>query len=205
MFNVCLCVRYQSNPKESHYNATKKILKYLKGNVNVGLWYPSDVSLNLVGYFDSNFVGYKLDRKSTRGKRHFLRSSLISWHNKKRACVTLSTIKVKYISTGSYYAQIIWLKQQLSDFILKLTKVPFMYDNIITFHLTKIPVQHSRTKYIEIRPHFIRDHFNNGDCEIQFVETTNQLVDLFTKPLAKYLFNFLRNKLGIIHFFQTFN
>ena len=90
MFSVCLCARYQANPKESHYMAAKRILKYLKGITDVGLWYLSKVSLNLIGYSDSDFVGWKIDRKSTSGTCHLLGSSLISWHSKKQACVTLS-------------------------------------------------------------------------------------------------------------------
>jgi len=71
-------------------------------------------------------------------------------------------------------------------------------DNTSTINLTRNPVQHSRTKHIEIRHHFIRGHVNNGDCEIQFVVFKKQLVDLFTKPLNKERFNFLRTELGII-------
>ena len=67
MFSVCLCARYKENPKESHYMVAKRILKYLKGIIDVGLWYPSEVSLNLVGYSDSDFAGCNLDRKSTSG------------------------------------------------------------------------------------------------------------------------------------------
>ena len=78
MFNVCLCTRYQANPKESHYMAAKRILKYLKGTIDVGLWYPSEVSLNLFGYFDSDFARCKIDRKSTSATCHLLGSSLIS-------------------------------------------------------------------------------------------------------------------------------
>jgi len=84
MFSVCLCARYQANPKESHYMATKRILKYLKGTIDVGLWYPSEVSLNLIGYSDSYFAGCKIDRKSTSGTCYLLGSSLISWHSKKQ-------------------------------------------------------------------------------------------------------------------------
>jgi len=85
MFNVCLYIRYQANPKESYYMTAKRILKYLKGTIDIGLWYPSDVSLNLIGYHDSYFVGCKIDRKSTSGTCHLLGSSLISWHSKKQA------------------------------------------------------------------------------------------------------------------------
>jgi len=78
MFSVCLCVGFQAKPKESHYMAAKRILKYLKGTINVELWYPSEVSLNLIGYSDSDFAGCKIDRKSTSGTCHLLGSNLIS-------------------------------------------------------------------------------------------------------------------------------
>ena len=84
MLSVCLCVRFQANPKESHFTAAKRILKYLQGTANVGLWYPSKVSLNLVGYSDSDFAGCKID-----------------------ICC----------------AQSLWIKQQLSDFGLNLSKI----------------------------------------------------------------------------------
>jgi len=89
MFVVCLCARFQSSLKESHLKAAKRILKYLKGTTFVGLWYPSHSPIHLVGYSDSDFAGCKLDRKSTSGTCHLLGSSLISWHNKKQACVAL--------------------------------------------------------------------------------------------------------------------
>jgi len=116
VFAVCLCVRYQANPKESHFKAVKGILKYPKGTSTVGLWYPSHSLIHLIGYSDSDFAGCKLDRKSTSGTCHLLGSSLISWHNKKQACVALSTVEVEYIAAGSCCAQIMWLKQQLADF-----------------------------------------------------------------------------------------
>ncbi|XP_068466248.1 uncharacterized protein [Phaseolus vulgaris] len=147
---------------------------------------------------DSDFAGCKLDRKSTSGTFHLLGSSLISWHNKKQAYVTLSTAEAEYIAVGSCCAQILWLKQQLADFGLKISKVSFMCDNTSAINLTKNQIQHSRTKHIEIRHHFIRDHVNNGNCEVKFVETILQLADIFTKPLPKERFFFLRNELGIL-------
>jgi len=200
MFSVCLCPRSLAKSKESHYMAAKRILKYLKGTTEVGLWYPSKVSLNLVGYSNSDFAGCKVDRKSTSGTCHFLGSSLISWHNKKQACVALSTAEVEYIVAGSCCAQTVWIKHQLSDFGLNLSKIPLFCDNTSAINLTKNPVQHSKTKHIEIQHHFIRNHIMNGDCEIQFVDSENQLANLFTKPLNKGKFNFLKNELGIIDF-----
>ena len=171
MFAVCLCARYQAYPKESHFKAAKRILKYLKGTSSVGLWYHSHSPIHLIGYSDSDFAGCKLDRKSTSGTCHLLGSSLISWHSKKQACVALSTVEAEYIAAGSCCAQILWLKQQLADFGLKISKVPLMCDNTSAINLTKNQIQHSRTKHIEIRYHFIRDHVSNGNCEVKFVET----------------------------------
>ena len=196
MFVVCLCARFQANPKESHLKAAKRILKYLKGTTNVGLWYPSHCPIHLIGYSDSDFAGCKLDRKSTSATCHLLGSSLISWHSKKQACVALSTAEVEYIAAGSCCSQILWLKQQLEDFGLNISKVPLLCDNTSVINLTKNQIQHSRTKHIEIRHHFIRDHVNNRDCEMKFIKTRLQLVDIFIKPLPKDRFFFLRNKLG---------
>jgi len=122
--------------------ASKRILKYLKGTIDVGLWYPSEVSLNLIGYSDSDFAGCKIDRKSTSGMCHILGSSLISWHNKKQECVAQSTTEVEYIAAGSCYAQSLWIKQQLSNFGLSLSQIPLFCDNNSAINLNKNPIQH---------------------------------------------------------------
>ena len=198
MFAVCLCARFQSNPKESHFKAAKRILKYLKGTTFVGLWYPSHSTIHLVGYSNSDFAVCKLHRKSTSGTCHLLGSSLISWHSMKQVYVALSTAEVEYIAAVSCCAQILWIKQQLEYFGLKVNKVPLLCDNTRAINLTKNQIQNSITKHIEIRHHFIRDHVSNGDYELQFIEIEKQPADIFTKPLPKDRFFFLRNELGIL-------
>jgi len=115
MFSVCMCARFQSNPKFSHLTTVKRILRYLLGTVNLGLWYPKNSLCNLIGYSDSDFAGSKTDRKSTSGTCQFIGSALVSWHSKKQNSVTLSTAEAGYIFAGSCCAQILWMKQQLSD------------------------------------------------------------------------------------------
>ena len=78
MFSICMCARFQANPKESHLSAIKRIMRYLLGTINLGLWYPKNSTYNLIGYSDSNFVGCKTYRKSTSETCHFIGSALVS-------------------------------------------------------------------------------------------------------------------------------
>ena len=141
-------------------------MKYLRGTLDVDLWFPKGVEISLVGYSDSNFARCKLDRKSTSGTCDLLGHGLESWNSKKQEHVTLSIAKVKYIAAESCCAKMLWLKQQLSNFGLHLEHIPLRCDNTSDISLIKNPIMHSRTKHIEIRHHFIRDHIHKGDCDI---------------------------------------
>lgn len=197
-FSVCLCARIQVNPKESHITAIKRIVKYLKGTTNVGLWYPKGSICDLVGFSDSDYAGCKTDHKSASGTCHILGNALVSWSCKKQVCVALSTAEVEYIAAISCWAQIIWLKHQLSDFGVNLGCIPLHCDNTSAINITKNPVMHSRTKHIDIRHHFLCDHVLKGDVEVMFVDTHSQLANIFMKPLAKQPFYKIRRELGIL-------
>ncbi|KAK9217771.1 hypothetical protein WN943_006399 [Citrus x changshan-huyou] len=199
MFSVCLCARFQSCPKESHMLAVKRIFRYLIGTINLGLWYPRGTHIDLTCYSDADFAGYKVDRKSTSGTCHFLGHSLVSWFSKKQNSVALSTTEAEYIAAGSCCAQILWMKQTLRDYGIKLDQIPILCDNTSAINLSKNPIQHSRTKHIEIRHHFLRDHVQKGDVVIKFVSTENQLADIFTKPLSEEHFIKIRHELGMMN------
>uniref|UniRef100_A0A151UFR6 Copia protein n=1 Tax=Cajanus cajan TaxID=3821 RepID=A0A151UFR6_CAJCA len=151
------------------------------------------------GYSDSDYAGCRLDRKSTSGTCPLLGSALVSWHSKKQACVALSTTEAEYIATGSCCAQILWMKKQLRDYGTELNKMPLRCDNTSVINLAKKTILHSRTKHIEIRHHFLRDHVQRYDCVVEFVETSKQLAYIFTKPLPRERFNQLRIELGIVN------
>ena len=91
----------------------------------------------------------------------------------------------------------LWIKQQLLDYGLNFKNIPIKCDNTSAINLTKNPVQHSRSKHIEIRHHFIRDHVNNGNICVEFDPTENQYADIFTKPLEKLIFEYIRNEIGL--------
>jgi hypothetical protein len=198
MLSVCMCARFQANPKECHLVAVKKILRYLVHTQNLGLWYPKGSFFDLFGYSNSDYAGCKVDRKSTSGTCQFLGRSLVSWSSKKQNYVALSTVEAEYIAVGACCAQLLWMKQTLKDFGCDFKRIPLLCDNESAIKLANNPVQHSRTKHIDIRNHFLRDHEAKGDIELCHVNTKNQLADIFTKPLDETRFCFLRSELNIL-------
>ncbi|KAJ9539963.1 hypothetical protein OSB04_026469 [Centaurea solstitialis] len=197
MFSTCLCARYQAKPKESHLKAVKRIFRYLKGTANLGLWYPKGSGYELTGYTDADHGGCKLDRKSTTGHIQFLGDNLVSWSSKKQNCVSLSTAEAEYVAAASCCSQIIWMRTQLRDYGFKFDKIPIYCDSKSAIAIFCNPVQHTKTKHIDIRYHFIKDHVEKGTIELYFVKTEFQLADLFTKALDEKRFNFLITKLGM--------
>ncbi|KAJ9541999.1 hypothetical protein OSB04_028505 [Centaurea solstitialis] len=183
MYSTCLCARYQVEPKESHLTVVKRIFRYLKGTPNLGLWYSKDSGFDLTTYSDSDFAGCKIDRKSTTRGCHLLGGKLVSWTSKKQNYVSTSTAEAEYVAAGICCAQVLWLRNQLQDYDIQLSKIPIYCDNTSAIAIANNPVLHSKTKHIEVRYHFIRDHVMNGDIELNFVPTEYQLADLFTKPL----------------------
>ena len=109
--------------------AVKRIFRYLAHTPNFSLWYPRGANFNLVGYSDSDWVGDKVDRKSTSGGHQFLGSSLVSWSSKKQSCVSLSSNEVEYVAAGSCCTQLLWMRQTLKDYGVICDKVPLWCDN----------------------------------------------------------------------------
>ncbi|KAJ9547332.1 hypothetical protein OSB04_019875 [Centaurea solstitialis] len=199
MYSTCLCARYQAEPKESHLTVVKRIFRYLKGTPNLGLWYSKDSGFDLTAYSDSDFAGCKIDRKSTTGGCHLLGGKLVSWTSKKQNSVSTSTAEAEYVAAGICCAQVLWLRNQLQDYDIQLSKIPIYCDNTSAIAIANNPVLHSKTKHIEVRYQFIRDHVMNGDIELHFVPTEYQLADLFTKPLDVTRFNMLISELGMLN------
>ena len=110
MYSVCLCARFECFLKESHSSVIKSILKYLKGTMGIGLWYPKSDNFELIGFSDVDFADCKVERKNTSGICHFLGHSLVSWHSKKQNSIAFSMAKAEYIVTGLCCAQILWMK-----------------------------------------------------------------------------------------------
>ena len=139
MYSTCLYARYQSDPKESHLTAVKRIFRYLKGTPNLGLWYPRDSGFELIGYSDSDFAGCKLDRKSTTGGCQLLGGKVVSWTSKKQNSVSTSTAEAEHVAAGSCRAQVLWMRNQLLDYDLQLSKIPIYCDNTSAIAICQQP------------------------------------------------------------------
>ena len=124
-------------------------------------------------------------------------SNLVSWFSKKQNCVSLSTAEAEYIAAGSSCSQMIWMKQMLTEYNVTQDVMTLYCDNLSTINISKNPIQHSRTKHIDIRHHFIRDLVEEKTIKLEHVATELQLADIFTKALDANQFENLRGKLGI--------
>ncbi|GJU32363.1 hypothetical protein Tco_1175952 [Tanacetum coccineum] len=169
IYAVCLCARYQANPTEKHLNAVKRIFQYLKGTINMGLWYSKDTGMSLTAYSNADHAGCQDTRRSTSGSAQFLGDKLVSWSSKKQKNIAISSIEAEYIALSCVIA------------------------------LCCNNVQHSRAKHVDVRYLFINEQVENRIVELYFVRTEYQLADIFTKPLPRERFNFLIEKLDELY------
>ncbi|CAM8957414.1 unnamed protein product [Rhodiola kirilowii] len=183
VYAVGVCARYQANPKESHLLQVKRIIKYVCGTVDFGIWYTKDTNPQVVSFYDADWAGNAEDWKSTSGGCIFLGNNLVSWFSKKQNSISLSTAEAEYIAVGSCYTQLVWMKQMLSEYGVKQKEMTLYCDNMSAISISKNPVQHSRTKHIDIRHHFIRELVEQKIVTLKHVTTEKQLADIFTKPL----------------------
>ncbi|GJT88941.1 retrovirus-related pol polyprotein from transposon TNT 1-94, partial [Tanacetum coccineum] len=161
VFAVCMCARYQAKPTKKHFEAIKRVFRYLKGTINMGLWYPKDNAMSLTAYADADHAGCQDSRRSTSGSAQFLGDRLVSWSSKKQRSTTISTTEAEYIAMSGCCAQILWMRSQLKDYGFDFNKIPLYCDNKSAIALCCNNVQHFRSKHIDIRHHFIREQVEN--------------------------------------------
>ena len=160
----------KQNPRDLQLVVVERILRYLKGTPNLGIWYPKESDFNLIGYIDSYYAGSFVDRKSTSGSCQFLGSRLIFWYSKKQQTISNSTVEAKYIAgMKAVVRQILWIRNQLRDYVFILNKIPILCENISAIGISNNHVQHSRTKHIDVWYHFIREHVMNDTVKLHFV------------------------------------
>ncbi|GKE01429.1 retrovirus-related pol polyprotein from transposon TNT 1-94 [Tanacetum coccineum] len=168
-FATFVCARYQARPTKKHLKEVKRIFRYLRQTINMGLWYSKDSGFELIAYSDADLAGCNNDCKSTFGGIQFMGDKLV----------------------------IIWMRTQLLDYGFRYNKIPMYYDSQSAIAISCNPVQHLHTKHINIRYHFIKEHVEKVTIELYFVEMEYQLADLFTKALPKERFEYLVHRIGM--------
>ncbi|GJV80573.1 hypothetical protein Tco_1516443 [Tanacetum coccineum] len=198
MFSVCLCARFHEDPKTSHLEAVKRIFRHIKGTTHLGLWYPKGTDIETKVYADSDHAGNYVDQKGTSSICMFVGCCLTSWFSKKQTALAISMTEAEYVCARKACQQALWMKPHLIDYDICVDDVPIMCDNKGAIDLSKIPVQRSLTKHIEIRHHFLLDNVQEGHIIIEKVSSKDNIADILTKPLKRESFNYLRLGLGMM-------
>nr|GEU40107.1 retrovirus-related Pol polyprotein from transposon TNT 1-94 [Tanacetum cinerariifolium] len=195
---TCCCARYQAKPTEKHLTTVKRIFRYLKDTIHMGLWYPKNTGFELTSFLDSDHAGYLDSRKSTSGGIEFLGGDkLVSWSSKKQDCTSMSSAEAEYVSLSACCFQVLLMRTQLTDYGFHFDKIPMYCDSKAAIAISCNPIQHSRTKHIDVRYHFIKENVEKGIVELFFVKTEYQLADLFNKALPEERFKSLVRRLGM--------
>nr|GEX63476.1 retrovirus-related Pol polyprotein from transposon TNT 1-94 [Tanacetum cinerariifolium] len=156
-----------------------------------------DSGFELTVFLDADYTGGKDTFKSTFGRAQFLGEKLVSWSSKKQDYTALSIAEAEFVSLSACCAQVLWMRTQLTDYGFHFNKIPIYCDSKSAIAISCNPVQHSRTKHIIVRYHFIKEHVEKGTIELYFVKTGYQLADLFTKAIPVDRFNYLVCCLGM--------
>ncbi|KAB2618580.1 hypothetical protein D8674_014449 [Pyrus ussuriensis x Pyrus communis] len=188
---------YMHSPRTIHLQAVKRILRYLKGTLDAGLWFTPG-SQRLTAWSDADWAGCPVDRRSTSGYCVFLGPNLISWSAKKQCTVARSSTEAEYRSLANTAAELSWVCKILQDISFPILHTPAIFcDNQSAIALAFNPVFHARTKHVEIDYHYIREKVLAGQVSVHHVASLLQLADIFTKSLPSARFAELTSKLSV--------
>ncbi|GKC43281.1 ribonuclease H-like domain-containing protein [Tanacetum coccineum] len=192
---VCL---YMHDPREPHFLALKRILRYVRGTLDYGLQLFSSSTTDMIAYSDADWVGCPTTRRSTSGYCIFLGNNLLSWSSKRQPTLSRSSAEPEYRGVANAVVETCWLRNLLRELHTPLSSATLVYyDNVSAVYLSCNPVQHQRTKHIEIDIHFFWDLVAAGQVRVLHVPSRYQFADIFTKGLPSALFEEFRTSLSI--------
>ena len=197
-YAVSVISQFMHNPKEVHLQAAHRILQYLKGNPGKGILFKRNGGLVLEAYTDADYAGSLVDRRSTSGYCTFLGGNLVTWRSKKQNVVARSSAEAEFRAMAQGVCELLWLKIILEDLKIRWDGPMRLYcDNKSAISIAHNPVQHDRTKHIEVDRHFIKEKLESGLICTPYVTTQGQLADVLTKGLNSTVFQNIISKLGM--------
>ncbi|KAL5515273.1 hypothetical protein EMCRGX_G000418 [Ephydatia muelleri] len=190
--------KFNSCPTETHLTGVKRILRYLKGTINLGLKFEKTADSSIIGFSDADWAGDLDNRHSTSGNLFVMSGGAISWLSKKQPVVALSTTEAEYVALGAATQEVVWLRRLLSD-IKASPKMPTIIseDNQGTIAIARNPVYHARTKHIDIKYHYVREALMDGVIDLVYCPTQQMTADILTKPLSRDQFETFRHEMGL--------
>lgn len=198
-FTVNKLSQFMHCPTSQHWSLVKRLLRYLRGTADHGLFLRRNSPLSLHGFSDAEWAGNIDDRTSTSTHVVFLGHNAISWSLKKQRTVARSSTEAEYQAVASITAELTWIQSLLRELGVQLPTSPTVYcDNINATYLCANPVFHSRMKHVAIDFHFVREKVQNGKLRISHISSTNQLADALTKPLSRQQLESIRVKIGVL-------
>ncbi|CAH9138265.1 unnamed protein product [Cuscuta epithymum] len=199
VFSVSQLSQFLSQPRQSHFDAAIRVLRYLKQTPGQGIFLSADNDFSLKGYCDADWAGCSYTRRSsTGGRRNSLGNSPVSWRTKKQSVVSRSSAEAEYRAMAVTVSEILWLRWLLHDLTVPQTGPTSLFcDNQAARHIALNPVFHERTKHVEMDCYFVRERVASGEIQPCCISTTHQIADIFTKALGTDRFQFLKSKLGV--------
>ncbi|KAK1648574.1 hypothetical protein QYE76_066379 [Lolium multiflorum] len=180
---------YMHAPREPHLTLVKRILRYIRGSLDYGLQLHATPSTTLTAYSDADWAGCPDTRRSTSGYCIYLGDNLVSWSSKRQATVSRSSAEAEYRAVAHAVAECCWTRQLLQELHQPLRAATIVFcDNVSAVYMSSNPVQHSRTKHIEIDIHFVREKVSLGQIRVLHVPSSQQFADIMTKGLPSQLF-----------------
>ncbi|GJV30479.1 ribonuclease H-like domain-containing protein [Tanacetum coccineum] len=192
---VCL---YMHDPREPQLATLKRILRYVRGTLDHGLQLHVSTTTQLTAYTDADWAGCPVTRRSTSGHCVFLGDNLLSWSAKRQVTLSRSSAEAEYRGVANVVAETAWIRNLLLELHAPLHTATLVYcDNVSAVYLSTNPVQHQRTKHIEIDIHFVRDYVASGQVRVLHIPSQFQYADIFTKGLPSALFLEFRSSLNV--------
>ena len=190
VYAVSVLSRFLHNPSPAQMKASDRVLQYLQGTKNLGIEYSAltdDVNTRLHGYCDADYAGDKAMRKSVSGNVFFFAGGIISHLSKRQQTVALSTTEAEYYALAKAVSEALWVKQIMAQMMYSgndISKIRILGDNQGALSLGENPEFHQRTKHIDVKHHFIREHIEKGTIDLWYVAAKDMTADGLTKPLS---------------------
>jgi hypothetical protein len=198
-YAIGLVSPFMQQPAKPHLDCIRRTLRYVKATQNYGLFYKADLYIKLEGYTDANWAGRQTDRRSTSGYIFTLTSAGISWSSKKQATVALSSTEAEYRGAAIATCEEVWIRRLLYDLGEYIDgSVTIWCDNMSNIQFAKNPVFHARTKHIEVHLHFLREKVIDGEVDLLYVSTNQQVANILTKGLSMEKYTQFRDMMGVI-------